>query len=54
MMDKETDRMTTDMVTMNFINAATVRLEWEFAPTSTEHGCMIDVMGIGILISELT
>ena len=40
----------TSMVTMNFINAATVRLEWEFAPTSTEHGCMIDVMGIGILI----
>ena len=40
----------TTMVTMNFINAATVRLEWEFAPTTTEHGCMIDVMGIGILI----
>ncbi len=40
----------TSMVTMNFINAATVRLEWEFAPTTTEHGCMIDVMGIGILI----
>ena len=38
------------MVTMNFINAATVRLEWDFAPTSTEHGCMVDVMGIGILI----
>lgn len=40
----------TSMVTMNFINAATVRLEWDFAPTSTEHGCMVDVMGIGILI----
>jgi len=40
----------TTMVTMNFINAATVRLEWEFAPTTTEHGCMVDVMGIGILI----
>lgn len=40
----------TSMVTMNFINAATVRLEWEFAPTTTEHGCMVDVMGIGILI----
>jgi len=40
----------TDMVTMNYINAATVRLDWEFAPTITQHGCMIDVMGIGILI----
>lgn len=38
------------MVTINFINAATVRMEWDFAPTSTEHGCMVDVMGIGILI----
>ncbi len=40
----------TKMVTMTFINAATVRLEWEFAPTCTEHGCMVDTMGIGILI----
>ena len=40
----------TSMVTMNYINAATVRLDWEFAPTTTEHGCMVDVMGIGILI----
>jgi len=40
----------TSLVTMNYINAATVRLDWEFAPTTTEHGCMVDVMGIGILI----
>lgn len=40
----------TDMVTMNYINAATVRLDWEFAPSTTVHGCMVDVMGIGILI----
>ncbi len=40
----------TSMVTMNYINSATVRLDWEFAPTTTEHGCMVDVMGIGILI----
>ncbi len=38
------------MVTMNFINAATIQLEWDFAPTTTVHGCMVDVMGIGILI----
>lgn len=40
----------TSMVTMNYINAATVRLDWEFAPTTSRHGCMVDVMGIGILI----
>jgi len=40
----------TSMVTMNYINAATVRLDWEFAPTTSLHGCMVDVMGIGILI----
>ncbi len=40
----------TSMVTMNFINAATVRMEWDFAPQVTEHGCVVDVMGIGILI----
>jgi len=40
----------TSMVTMNYINAATVRLDWEFAPATNEHGCMVDVMGIGILI----
>ena len=40
----------TTMVTMKFINAATVRLEWEFADRTNEHGSMVDVMGIGILI----
>jgi len=40
----------TSMVTMNYINAATVRLDWEFAPITTRHGCMVDVMGMGILI----
>jgi len=40
----------TSMVTMNFINAATIQLEWDFAPTATVHGCMVDVLGVGILI----
>lgn len=40
----------TSMATMKFINAATVRLEWDFAPTAAEHGCMVDVKGIGIFI----
>ena len=40
----------TKMISMKFINAATLKLEHDFAPTTTEHGCMIDVRGIGILI----
>jgi HPr kinase/phosphorylase len=40
----------TPMVTMRFINAATIALEMEFAPTVTEHGSMVDVMGVGTLV----
>ena len=40
----------TTMITMKFINAATIRLEDEFAPRTTEHGCMVDVKGIGVMI----
>jgi HPr kinase/phosphorylase len=38
------------MVTMKFINAATIKLEWAFAPSTTVHGCLVDVQGIGVLI----
>lgn len=38
------------MNTMKFINACTLWLDWEFAPLSSEHGCMVDVKGIGVLI----
>jgi HPr kinase/phosphorylase len=40
----------TSQVTMNFLNAATIRLEHEFAPSITVHGCMVDMRGIGVLI----
>lgn len=40
----------TNMVTMKFINAATIKLEWAFAPTMLVHGCLVDVQGIGVLI----
>lgn len=40
----------TSMITMKFINAATIALEWDFAPTCSAHGCMVDVKGIGVLI----
>ncbi len=40
----------TNQVTMNFLNAATIRLEHEFAPSVTLHGCMVDMRGVGVLI----
>lgn len=40
----------TSMVTMHFLNAATIRLEGDFAPSTTLHGCMVDIRGVGVLI----
>lgn len=40
----------TSQITMKFLNAATISLEHEFAPTVTLHGCMVDMRGIGVLI----
>jgi HPr kinase/phosphorylase len=40
----------TSQVTMKFLNAATIRLEHEFAPSVTVHACMVDMRGIGVLI----
>lgn len=40
----------TSQVTMKFLNAATLRLENDFSPTTTLHGCMVDWRGIGVLI----
>ncbi len=40
----------TPMITMKFINAATIALEMDFAPTVTEFGSMVDILGIGVLI----
>jgi HPr kinase/phosphorylase len=40
----------TSQVTMDFLNAATIRLEHEFAPSIALHGCMVDMKGVGILI----
>ena len=41
----------TPLITMKFINAATIALENEFAPTCSMHGSMVDIMGIGTLVS---
>ena len=40
--------LSSPMITMNFISKATLKLEWEFAPVTSEHGCMVDVRGIGV------
>ena len=41
---------TTPLVTMNFINKATIELELLFAPRTSLHGCMVDIRGIGVII----
>lgn len=40
-----------DLLTMEFVNRATVILENEFADSTTVHGCMVDVRGVGVLIT---
>jgi HPr kinase/phosphorylase len=40
----------TPMVTMKFINAATLALEMMFAPRATELGSMVDILGVGVII----
>ena len=38
------------LVTMNFINSATLELETMFAPRGTEIGSMVDILGVGVII----
>ena len=38
------------LVTMKFINKATLELEMMFAPRTSEHGCMVDILGVGVII----
>lgn len=38
------------LVTMRLANAATICLEMEFAPSTSEHGSMVEAHGIGLLI----
>ena len=40
----------TPMVTMQFLNLASILLEQDFAESITLHGCMVDFRGVGILI----
>ncbi len=38
------------LVTMRFINLATLALEMMFAPRGTEMGSMVDILGVGVII----
>ncbi|HEY3862834.1 MAG TPA: HPr(Ser) kinase/phosphatase [Verrucomicrobiae bacterium] len=40
----------TPMITMKFINLATLALEMFFAPRGSEMGSMVDILGIGVII----
>lgn len=40
----------TPMVTMKFVNQATILLESDFAESTMLHGCMVDFRGVGVLI----
>ena len=40
----------TPMITMNFVNAATLCIDNEFAPSVTEHATTLEIKGIGVMI----
>jgi HPr kinase/phosphorylase len=40
----------TPLITMKFINLATLSLELLFAPHGTEMGSMVDVLGVGVIL----
>ncbi len=40
-----------NLPTMKFVNRATIILENEFADSTTLHGCMVDVRGVGVLLT---
>ena len=38
------------LTTMRLINTTTICLELDFAPTTSEHGSMVDILGIGVMV----
>ncbi len=40
----------TPMITMNFVNLATLCIDNEFAPSATEHATTLDIKGVGVLL----
>jgi HPr kinase/phosphorylase len=42
--------LVTPLITMKFINMATIALEMFFAPRGSEIGSMVDILGVGVII----
>jgi HPr kinase/phosphorylase len=42
--------ISTPMITMNYINLATLCIDNEFAPSSTEHATTLDIKGVGVML----
>jgi HPr kinase/phosphorylase len=40
----------TPLITMNFVNLATLCIDNEFAPSSIEHATTLDIKGVGVLL----
>ena len=40
----------TPMITMNWINLATLAIDNEFAPQGTEHATTLDIKGVGVML----
>jgi HPr kinase/phosphorylase len=40
----------TPMITMNWVNLATLFIDNEFAPTATEHATTLDLKGVGVML----
>ncbi len=48
--EKQISVFSCELPTMTLLNSATIKLENEFAPRTSLHGCMVDYRGIGVLI----
>lgn len=48
--ERDVPIFSTPLITMKFINLATLALETMFAPRGSEMGSMVDILGVGVLI----
>jgi HPr kinase/phosphorylase len=48
--DADVPIFSSPLITMKFINLATLSLEMMFAPRGTEMGSMVDILGVGVII----
>ncbi len=48
--DRNLPLFRTPLITMNFVNLATLCIDNEFAPSTTEHATTLDIKGIGVLL----